>query len=148
MKRCNKCSVEKNLMEFPKHKKCIDGVQGICKNCCSKREKLWNQKNRDRKNKNTAKWRKCNKEKVAIIARKYKYDINEEQRQQMIITQNNKCAICKEEFIKTPHTDHYNDYEGNPVVRGLLCNNCNNGLGRFKDNKEYLRNAINYLENS
>lgn len=31
------------------------------------------------------------------------------------------------------------------AVRGLLCNGCNMGLGRFEDNIEWLQNAIDYL---
>ena len=31
-------------------------------------------------------------------------------------------------------------------VRGLLCKECNWGLGNFKDNPESLRKAIKYLE--
>jgi len=31
-------------------------------------------------------------------------------------------------------------------VRGLLCNDCNTGLGRFKDKIDYLIKAISYLE--
>lgn len=30
-------------------------------------------------------------------------------------------------------------------VRGILCNECNRGLGYFHDNKETLMNAIKYL---
>ena len=32
------------------------------------------------------------------------------------------------------------------VVRGRLCGNCNNGLGRFKVDPQLLRNAAHYLE--
>lgn len=31
-------------------------------------------------------------------------------------------------------------------IRGVLCLNCNNGLGRFKDRPDLLREAIAYLE--
>ena len=31
-------------------------------------------------------------------------------------------------------------------IRGLICDSCNVGLGRFKDNIDNLKNAIKYLE--
>lgn len=31
-------------------------------------------------------------------------------------------------------------------VRGLLCHNCNRALGLFKDSRENLLNAVEYLE--
>ena len=59
--------------------------------------------------------------------------------------QNNKCAICKinNEKNKVFHTDH-NHTTGK--VRGLLCTNCNIGIGQFKDNILILKNAIIYLK--
>jgi len=67
--------------------------------------------------------------------------------------QDGKCAICKEVpspsgrlarevFAHGLHVDH-NQKTGR--VRGLLCNNCNNGLGRFMDDPVRLRAALRYL---
>ncbi|MGC4816152.1 endonuclease VII domain-containing protein [Micromonospora sp. DT63] len=34
---------------------------------------------------------------------------------------------------------------GTSTVRGLLCGGCNSALGHFRDNREALRRAIDYL---
>ena len=36
MKTCSKCGEEKPLSEYPKHKRCRDGVSGQCKLCVKK----------------------------------------------------------------------------------------------------------------
>lgn len=51
------------------------------------------------------------------------------------------CEICNEETKL--HTDHCH---ATGMVRGRLCNNCNNGLGRFKDNVALLEAAVKYLK--
>jgi hypothetical protein len=33
-------------------------------------------------------------------------------------------------------------------VRGIICNECNRGLGYFRDSPNALRNAASYLEES
>ncbi len=58
--------------------------------------------------------------------------------------QGNACAICRKPFTKTPHADHR--HVSPPEPRGLLCGNCNLGLGQFLDNSETLRDAADYLE--
>jgi hypothetical protein len=58
----------------------------------------------------------------------------------MMLSQNGKCAVCKERPAQ--HLDH--DH-ATGRVRALTCFPCNGGLGQFKDNIEYLESAIEYL---
>lgn len=59
------------------------------------------------------------------------------------LKQCNKCAICSQDFVDTPHVDHDHDTKW---VRGLLCRACNVGLGCFEDSIETVRKALDYLE--
>lgn len=58
-----------------------------------------------------------------------------------------KCEICgttdPKGFYKKFHTDH--DHKTG-VVRGLLCDQCNKGLGNFKDSIVFLKSAVRYLK--
>lgn len=63
---------------------------------------------------------------------------------QMCLAQDGVCAICHEEPISEGplHIDH-DHITGK--VRGLLCENCNRGLGMFRDNPHLLARAADYL---
>lgn len=52
------------------------------------------------------------------------------------------CAICLRPFEGRPHVDH--DH-ATGEIRGLLCFNCNGGLGQFRDDEWSLRRAAEYL---
>lgn len=58
-----------------------------------------------------------------------------------------ECPICKKKTIPGVTSkvvlDH-NHNTGKP--RAWICDSCNTGLGRFKDNTEIMLNAIKYLE--
>ena len=62
----------------------------------------------------------------------------------MLVNQNNLCAICKKEIGWESAVDHCHVTK---KIRGLLCRNCNLGLGAFKDNAETIRKAIEYVKN-
>lgn len=78
-----------------------------------------------------------------------KYGITLEQFNKMLSDQKGKCAICghsdDSKPLFFPVVDHCHDSKG---VRGLLCMNCNQGLGKFKDDLRLLRAAITYLKSS
>lgn len=81
--------------------------------------------------------------------RKKKYNISSYELQMMLERQGDMCAICHKEINRdTCCVDHdHNTLDPNDEsVRGLLCNNCNLGLGHFKDDIVILESAIRYLK--
>jgi hypothetical protein len=76
---------------------------------------------------------------------KFRYNITLEEKNKRIINQSCACAICRSTFknIRTAHVDHCHETD---QLRGILCNNCNTGLGKFKDSIYLLEKAINYLK--
>lgn len=85
------------------------------------------------------------------IKLKFKYGITKEKYLQMVEDQGNLCAICKKHETETssPHIDEMelsvDHCHKTNHVRGLLCRQCNIALGKFKENVEVLRSAIEYL---
>ncbi|MDR7274568.1 endonuclease VII domain-containing protein [Catenuloplanes atrovinosus] len=57
------------------------------------------------------------------------------------IGQDGVCAICD-----APDPEHVDHDHRTGAVRGILCFNCNGGLGQFRDNIAYLDRAITYLK--
>jgi len=76
------------------------------------------------------------------------YDITLEEYERRLLDQGGCCKICgSDDPGPTPrfHVDHCH---ATNKIRGLLCFNCNSGLGQFKDNVLFLRRALEYLETS
>jgi len=74
------------------------------------------------------------------------YNLSLEDYNTILKSQNYRCAICKkpENKLKQQLSVDHNHKTGK--IRGLLCPDCNRGLGCFKDNKNLLRLAIKYLK--
>lgn len=77
--------------------------------------------------------------------RKKKYGITADQLDVLLKLQNQRCAICKVPFGDIFYVDHCHK---TGKVRGVLCQDCNMGIGRLKDDPTVLRSAISYLERS
>lgn len=76
---------------------------------------------------------------------KSKYGLTLAQYEAMVVKQAGRCAICQDELGegRKSHVDH--DHRSGRV-RGILCNNCNGGLGKFRDRIDLLYSAIRYLQ--
>lgn len=77
---------------------------------------------------------------------KSEYGITVEDYDKLFKEQNECCAICstpQSELRRRLSVDHCHVTN---KIRGLLCDSCNNGLGRFKDSEEILLIAIKYLK--
>ena len=75
------------------------------------------------------------------------YGMEPEEYNRKASEQDNRCAICGKPAAESLHgrlaVDHIHETGQN---RGLLCDSCNNGLGRFRDNPALLRAAADYIE--
>ena len=89
---------------------------------------------------------KCDpKQSNKLHQKKFHYGLTKEDYENLFIKQENRCGICTTSFdIKVACVDHSHK---TGKIRGLLCHQCNTGLGLFKDDIEILKMAIKYLEN-
>lgn len=79
------------------------------------------------------------------------HGLSSDQHNKMIISQNNKCAICFKEETRLGRSgditplcvDHCHKTQ---KIRGLLCHCCNTAIGKLKDNISLLESAIEYLK--
>lgn len=120
------------------------------------REKLASKRkeNREVLSKKQKEYYKNNPDKIKeIILKKYFPNLTREERllwyKKTLQKQNYVCAICKnperqKQFGKTQDlaVDHNHITE---KVRGLLCADCNSGIGRLKESPAILHRAIDYL---
>jgi hypothetical protein len=87
------------------------------------------------------------KEKYKVPMREYslkrKFNLSPEEYNDLLEKQGGVCAICKQNCTRALAVDH-NHTTGK--VRGLLCNNCNRGIGHLRDSIDLLKSATSYLE--
>jgi hypothetical protein len=72
---------------------------------------------------------------------KHRYGITLVDYNEMLVKQDSRCKICNTESSGLV-VDHCHT---SGAVRGLLCGNCNKGLGLFKDSPERMVKAAKYI---
>ncbi len=170
LKECSVCKKALSLSGFYTRKKANGKrvLRAQCKQCSIKSVVFWGKENPEKKKLNQKRyaekhrsqidssierWRKANPDKIRqYIFNGYmrhlekKFGITVADYDDMYIEQGGRCAICgthQSELSKRFCVDHNHDTDN---VRGLLCDRCNTGIGRFKDNINLLQNAVKYLQ--
>lgn len=92
--------------------------------------------------------RRCERDKMLI----HKYGITVEQHEAMLADQGGGCAICggptkdgREFYVDHDHTCCSGERTCGNCVRGLLCGECNLGIGYLGDDAIRMERAIAYL---
>jgi len=123
-KRCASCQEWKSESDFYRWKIGLDGLTIYCKRCRSRMERL------------------------------YRYGISASVWDELLEQQDHSCAICMNPFgtqkicIDHDHSCCPGKTTCGKCIRGLLCDDCNHGLGFFRDSIDRMRCAIKYLENA
>ena len=118
-----------------------DGSNG-CKTCKVANGKRSYQKNIEHERNRSRLWMANNKEVTRSSYLKRTYGITVEEYDKLVEVQQGRCAIC-DESDKALAVDHSHD---TGEVRGLLCINCNTGIGSLKDDRSLLLKAVEYLQ--
>ena len=104
-------------------------------------EKQWAEFHKDRR---TASGYRDECSKCRSLHRRILHHANKD-REAILKSQNNACAICQVDNKDSATRfvmDHNHDTH---LIRGILCSNCNVGLGYFRDKPTLLAMAIKYL---
>jgi hypothetical protein len=109
----------------------------------------WNKANPQKHKRTNHRWYLQNKALTALRFRRRKlrvhYGITVDDYTEMCVTQKNLCAICLKIPLKGKKLVVDHDHK-TKRVRQLLCNECNTGLGMFREDISHLKNAIKYIK--
>lgn len=125
-RRCPRCRLTKRDQEFPRNRATKSGYATYCKPCHNEIMRA----NRIKHHGSTRSFHL-----------KRRYGVDETTVEWLRLQQGGLCAICR--AGKAAHVDH--DHVKRHV-RGILCFNCNRGLGKFSDDVGLMRKAVEYLE--
>ncbi len=156
-KKCTKCKQIKFVTEFYHNKSSKDGLCYQCKKCHNKTTIDWDKNNKEKRKEIKRRWREKNRDELKKYSKEHyesnkdyyrdwhlkkHYNISLQDYEKMVEIQNSCCAICKC-TCKNLVIDHCHN---TGLIRELLCNNCNTGIGLLKNDTEIFLNAIHYIK--
>jgi hypothetical protein len=166
LKQCTQCAkVGAGPLPRTAFNKCArhkDGLQPLCREHQRERLRAYYKKSSRKYNEQKKVWRKNNPKAARLVEVrrdiKAKYGLTQAQYVAMYQSQAGRCAICEtpvvDQFDKEraqigkaePTLARVDHCHSTNAIRGLLCFNCNIGLGKFRDDPKILLAAARYLQ--
>lgn len=141
-KQCGLCKQTKSVEDFHKDKKSGLGVASRCKVCANSESR----KHHHRKMQHVPSYIQAKRDNHF----RTRYGISAAEYDRLCEQANvDGCAICgRKQALGSRWKDkwHLDHCHSTNKVRGMLCGNCNRGLGQFQDNQEIMMKAIEYLK--
>jgi hypothetical protein len=161
MKCCNACGELKPLEQYYNAPGMRDGRRGDCIDCNKAAKRERHARNAEVYRARARQWAADNPERRAAYQREYRsrpdvkrrardayyrrtHGISADDFDRMLAEQHGRCAICGRapEREAAMHVDH-DHVDGH--VRGLLCIDCNQGIGKLREDPSILLRAVVYL---
>lgn len=131
-KTCTRCGNTKDAGAFYESNTLKSGYRSECKDCSREVSKQYPKTS----------------EQIKDSHLKSDYGITIEDYNKLFVAQEGKCLICRRHQSDLKRKLNVDHDHATGKVRGLLCNNCNSGLGHFKDDQKVMLLAIEYLVKS
>ena len=160
-KRCRLCGEIWPIGEFHRAGGTRDGHRGECRSCTKTLRRAHYEANRERYIEAARTWQRENPERTRETRRirnqhpdrkrkqrdayyRRTYGISADAVDAMLDEQGGGCAICgsRPDRPASLHLDH-DHLTG--TLRGILCIDCNHGIGKLRDDPELLARAVGYL---
>lgn len=129
-RKCWACQKTKPVEQFSKNKKGVDGYATLCLECKRIKGEKWRTGRPTYERERTLK----------------KYGIDIATYEATLEIQGGCCRICKKRPEDDPQPFHVDHSHKTGRVRGILCHGCNTGIGLFKEDVAFLKEAIAYIE--
>jgi hypothetical protein len=151
LKLCPRCGETKSVEEFRPDRSRKDGRFSWCRPCHAAWRREWRRSKKGEEYAERQRARKRTQEQSERLALNRsdrallkRYGSSLDHYAELLDSQHGRCAICDKPESKLRRLCMDHDHETSRL-RGLLCHNCNMGLGRFMDSPTLLQRAIDYL---
>lgn len=146
-KCCKRCKKTMSHTKFYRDKGHNDGLSSWCIECSRKRQRARYETNKPKILGQSKDYYIKHGAKVRLLRQINRYGIDESHFVELVIRSQGLCDCCERQLETGGKASKLNiDHDHSTgLIRGILCTNCNTGIGMLGDDVDTLTKAIDYL---